>query len=327
MDSTVIATSLPAIAADIGTSPLTLKLAITSYLLSLAVFIPASGWTADRFGARMVFAIAIAVFMVGSIGCALSTNITAFRDRTHPARHGRSDDDAGRAAGAAALDRQERARQRDDVGDGAGADRTGDRSAARRFHHHLFLLALDFSDQHPDRVARHLHGAEIYRPDQERRPRALRPLRAGAGRHRACRHRVRPLGRRPQSAAVADHCRPGRDRLDLDDALRHAREANGIAGAGFFAAAVVDDARRDYRRLPVPARHRRAAVSAAAVDAGRLRPVAVPVGPRHVLVRRRRHGHEDAGRPHHPHLRLPQHDDGQRRRQLRSSSPPAPCSR
>src|SRR6266576_5638910 len=49
MDSTVIATSLPAIAADIGASPLTLKLAITSYLLSLAVFIPASGWTADRF--------------------------------------------------------------------------------------------------------------------------------------------------------------------------------------------------------------------------------------------------------------------------------------
>jgi EmrB/QacA subfamily drug resistance transporter len=78
MDSTVIATSLPAIAADIGTSPLTLKLAITSYLLSLAVFIPASGWTADRFGARMVFAIAIGVFMMGSIGCALSTSVTDF---------------------------------------------------------------------------------------------------------------------------------------------------------------------------------------------------------------------------------------------------------
>ncbi|MDO9297182.1 DHA2 family efflux MFS transporter permease subunit [Bradyrhizobium sp.] len=78
MDSTVIATSLPAIAADIGTSPLTLKLAITSYLLSLAVFIPASGWTADRFGARMVFSAAIAVFMVGSIGCALSTSVTHF---------------------------------------------------------------------------------------------------------------------------------------------------------------------------------------------------------------------------------------------------------
>jgi EmrB/QacA subfamily drug resistance transporter len=78
MDSTVIATSLPAIAADIGTSPLTLKLAITSYLLSLAVFIPASGWTADRFGARMVFAIAVFVFMVGSIGCAMSSSVTDF---------------------------------------------------------------------------------------------------------------------------------------------------------------------------------------------------------------------------------------------------------
>ncbi len=78
MDSTVIATSLPAIAADIGTSPLTLKLAITSYLLSLAVFIPASGWTADRFGARSVFSAAIVVFMIGSIGCALSSSVTDF---------------------------------------------------------------------------------------------------------------------------------------------------------------------------------------------------------------------------------------------------------
>jgi EmrB/QacA subfamily drug resistance transporter len=78
MDSTVIATSLPAIAADIGTSPLTLKLAITSYLLSLAVFIPASGWTADRFGARMVFSLAVFVFMIGSIGCALSSSVSHF---------------------------------------------------------------------------------------------------------------------------------------------------------------------------------------------------------------------------------------------------------
>jgi EmrB/QacA subfamily drug resistance transporter len=78
MDSTVIATSLPAIAADIGTSPLTLKLAITSYLLSLAVFIPASGWTADRFGARMVFSLAVFVFMIGSIGCALSSSVNHF---------------------------------------------------------------------------------------------------------------------------------------------------------------------------------------------------------------------------------------------------------
>src|SRR3954470_8402299 len=78
MDSTVIATSLPAIARDIGTSPLALKLAVTSYLLSLAVFIPMSGWTADRFGARTVFRAAIAVFVLGSIGCALSSSIAQF---------------------------------------------------------------------------------------------------------------------------------------------------------------------------------------------------------------------------------------------------------
>jgi EmrB/QacA subfamily drug resistance transporter len=78
MDSTVIATSLPAIAADIGTDPLALKLAVTSYLLSLAVFIPVSGWTADRFGARTVFCAAIGVFMLGSIGCALSSSLLQF---------------------------------------------------------------------------------------------------------------------------------------------------------------------------------------------------------------------------------------------------------
>jgi len=78
MDSTVIATSLPAIAADIGTGPLALKLAITAYLLSLAVFLPVSGWTADRFGARRVFRAAIVVFMAGSIGCALSGSLMQF---------------------------------------------------------------------------------------------------------------------------------------------------------------------------------------------------------------------------------------------------------
>jgi EmrB/QacA subfamily drug resistance transporter len=78
MDSTVIATSLPAIAKDIGANPLELKLAITSYLLSLAVFLPVCGWTADRFGARTVFRGAIVVFMLGSIGCAMSGSLTQF---------------------------------------------------------------------------------------------------------------------------------------------------------------------------------------------------------------------------------------------------------
>jgi EmrB/QacA subfamily drug resistance transporter len=78
MDSTVIATSLPAIAADIGTSPVTLKLALTTYLVALAIFIPISGWMADRFGAKKVFRLAIAVFVLGSIACAFANSLLAF---------------------------------------------------------------------------------------------------------------------------------------------------------------------------------------------------------------------------------------------------------
>jgi EmrB/QacA subfamily drug resistance transporter len=78
MDSTVIATSLPAIAQALGTNPLALKLAVTSYLLALAIFIPASGWIADRFGARNVFRSAIVIFVLGSIGCALSRSLPEF---------------------------------------------------------------------------------------------------------------------------------------------------------------------------------------------------------------------------------------------------------
>ncbi len=72
MDSTVIATSLPAIAQDLHVEPIALKLALTTYLISLAVFIPVSGWVADRFGAKRVFTLAIGVFLLGSLACAAS---------------------------------------------------------------------------------------------------------------------------------------------------------------------------------------------------------------------------------------------------------------
>ena len=75
MDSTVIATSLPAIAADLGTDAIVLKLAFTTYLLSLTIFVPVSGWCGDRFGARHVFRLAIAVFTLGSIACGLATSL------------------------------------------------------------------------------------------------------------------------------------------------------------------------------------------------------------------------------------------------------------
>src|SRR4051794_23931483 len=77
-DSTVIATSLPMIAQDLGEDPIALKLALTSYLVSLAIFIPASGWLADRFGARTVFRLTIVVFMAGSLACAWSSTLLGF---------------------------------------------------------------------------------------------------------------------------------------------------------------------------------------------------------------------------------------------------------
>ncbi len=72
LDSSVLATALPSIAESLGESPLKLNLAITSYLFSLAVFIPVSGWVADRFGARTVFRAAIIVFSIGSLLCGLA---------------------------------------------------------------------------------------------------------------------------------------------------------------------------------------------------------------------------------------------------------------
>ena len=75
LDATVLATSLPAIAKDLAANPIHLKLALTTYLLALAVFIPASGWMADRFGAKNVFRAAMVVFAAGSVACALSTDL------------------------------------------------------------------------------------------------------------------------------------------------------------------------------------------------------------------------------------------------------------
>src|SRR5215472_17537172 len=76
LDSTVIAVALPAIARSMHQDPIRLNLAITSYLLSLAVFIPISGWLADRFGARSVFRAAIIIFTIGSILCACASTLS-----------------------------------------------------------------------------------------------------------------------------------------------------------------------------------------------------------------------------------------------------------
>lgn len=77
LDATVLSTALPVIAREFQTNPVHLKLAVTTYLLALAIFIPASGWVADRFGARNVFRLAMATFALGSLACGMSEGLTS----------------------------------------------------------------------------------------------------------------------------------------------------------------------------------------------------------------------------------------------------------
>ncbi len=75
LNSTMIAVSIPAMAKSLGEDPLRLNLVITTYLLSLAVFIPVSGWIADKFGARRVFCAAVLIFAGGSALCGMATSL------------------------------------------------------------------------------------------------------------------------------------------------------------------------------------------------------------------------------------------------------------
>lgn len=74
LDATILNTAVPTMSANLGVEPLSLKSVLTSYTLSLAVFIPVSGWMADRFGTKRVFSLAILLFMIGSILCAASSS-------------------------------------------------------------------------------------------------------------------------------------------------------------------------------------------------------------------------------------------------------------
>src|SRR5471030_3015931 len=75
LDTTILNTAVPAIAQALNVAPLSMKAVLSSYTLSLAVFIPISGWMADRFGTRHVFAWAIGTFTLGSLLCGISNNI------------------------------------------------------------------------------------------------------------------------------------------------------------------------------------------------------------------------------------------------------------
>ena len=75
LDSTIINTAVPAMAESLQVTPLSLKAVVTSYILSLAVCIPISGWMADRYGTSRVFSAAVAIFTLASILCGLSLNV------------------------------------------------------------------------------------------------------------------------------------------------------------------------------------------------------------------------------------------------------------
>src|SRR6201996_9147009 len=78
LDGTIIATALPQMAHSLHTSAVNLNIGMTAYLLTLAVFIPISGWVADRFGSRSVFATAIGIFTLSSLLCGLAHTLTEF---------------------------------------------------------------------------------------------------------------------------------------------------------------------------------------------------------------------------------------------------------
>src|SRR5215467_8748133 len=75
LDTTILNTAVPAIAAALKVAPLSMKAVLSSYTLSLAVFIPISGWMADRFGTRRVFSSAIGLFTLGSLLCGMAGSI------------------------------------------------------------------------------------------------------------------------------------------------------------------------------------------------------------------------------------------------------------
>jgi EmrB/QacA subfamily drug resistance transporter len=75
LDTTILNTAVPAIATALQVEPLSMKAVLSSYTLSVAVFVPISGWLADRFGTRAVFTSAIALFTLGSLLCGISTDI------------------------------------------------------------------------------------------------------------------------------------------------------------------------------------------------------------------------------------------------------------
>jgi MFS family permease len=96
LDTTILNTAVPVVSQALGVAPLSMKSVLASYTLSLAVFIPISGWMADRFGTRSVFASAIGLFTLGSLLCGISSDIHLAGRLPRAAGLRRSHDGSGR---------------------------------------------------------------------------------------------------------------------------------------------------------------------------------------------------------------------------------------
>lgn len=150
LDATILNTALPAIAHSLNRSPLAMQSAIISYTLTVAMLIPVSGWLADRFGTRRVFIIAVSLFTLGSLACALSSSLTELViSRNSGDRWG--DDDAGGEAGPAACLPPQRTVAGPELCHHAGIGGADSGPGTRRGICYPGQLALDFPDKHSDR--------------------------------------------------------------------------------------------------------------------------------------------------------------------------------
>ncbi len=189
---------------------------------------------------------------------------------------------------------KQRARAGAELAHDSRADRPDGRAAARRLHHHVFQLALDFPDQSADRHARHGARAEVHSEHSRRGAAATRLAGVRARRRRARRGDVRILGAR--SASVPDGSRGGRAvrRRRRSRWLHAARETPSATAAGSGSVSLEHLSRGRLGWVAVPDRHRRVAVPVAVDAAARVRFEPSTVGPVDVRVGRRRDLHEDA---------------------------------
>ncbi|CDK60497.1 Permeases of the major facilitator superfamily [Klebsiella pneumoniae IS10] len=151
LDATILNTALPAIAHSLNRSPLAMQSAIISYTLTVAMLIPVSGWLADRFGTRRVFIIAVSLFTLGSLACALSSSLTELVIfRVIQGIGGAMMMPVARLAPAACLPPQ-RTVAGPELCHHAGIGGADSGPGTRRGICYLGQLALDFPDKHSDR--------------------------------------------------------------------------------------------------------------------------------------------------------------------------------